>query len=174
MKKLFLILTLQIFLPFQTLGFQKLEKDYSVCFTPPQQCGDKIVQVIDTAKNSIYVQAYGFTSKKIINALIDAVNRKVEVHIILDRSNFNEKNLNTLKTLSNAGIKVYQDKIAGIAHNKIMIIDGNITITGSFNFTKNADTRNAENIIIITSDSVAAEYYKNWEMRKNRAITLAF
>lgn len=137
-----------------------------VCFTPPNKCGNFIVEQIKEAKQSIYIQAYGFTSKKIIDALIEARNRGVEIEIILDRSNFHKKKQNVIKLLESNQIKIHQDKVAGIAHNKVMIIDNTVVITGSFNFTDNADKRNAENIIVLHDSNVAKQYYDNWKKRK--------
>lgn len=137
-----------------------------VCFTPPSKCGDFIVEQIKQAKQSIYIQAYGFTSRKIIDALIEAKNKGVEIEIILDRSNFHKKKQQVIELLENNHIKVYQDKVAGIAHNKVMIIDNITVITGSFNFTDNADKRNAENVIVLHDSNVAKQYYDNWRKRK--------
>lgn len=139
----------------------------SVCFTPPSKCGNFIVEQIKEAKQSIYIQAYGFTSKKIIDALIEAKNRGVEIEIILDRSNFHKKKQNVIKLLESNQIKIHQDKVAGIAHNKVMIIDNTTVITGSFNFTENADKRNAENVIVLHDSNVAQQYYDNWKKRNN-------
>ncbi len=52
--------------------------------------------------------------------------------------------------------------IAVIAHNKIMVIDANTVVTGSFNFTKAAEERNAENVLIIRNRDLAARYIGNW------------
>lgn len=138
----------------------------SICFTPPSQCGNFIAEQIKEAKQSIYIQAYGFTSKKIIDALIEAKKKGVEIEIILDRSNFHKKKQNVIKLLESNQIKIYQDKVAGIAHNKVMIIDNTIVITGSFNFTENADKRNAENVIVLHDSNIAKQYYDNWKRRK--------
>lgn len=143
-----------------------LDVDYDVCFTPPKQCGDLIVKHIASAKHTVLMQAYAFTSKKIITALIDARKRGVSVQLILDRSNFTKTNQDKLKTLYDVGIIIYQDKVPGIAHNKVIIIDEVLVITGSFNFTESADTKNAENIIIIKSEEIALEYIMNWENRE--------
>jgi len=124
------------------------------------------VEKIKEAKQSIYIQAYGFTSKKIIDALIEAKNRGVEIEIILDRSNFHKKKQNIIRLLESNQITIYQDKVAGIAHNKVMIIDSKKVITGSFNFTENADKNNAENVIILDDINVANKYYQNWKTRK--------
>jgi phosphatidylserine/phosphatidylglycerophosphate/cardiolipin synthase-like enzyme len=49
-----------------------------------------------------------------------------------------------------------------IAHNKVMIVDDNIVITGSFNFTNSAQTRNAENLLVLRSADLAQNYKANW------------
>lgn len=141
--------------------------EYKTCFTPPTKCSSVIIDEINKANNSIYVQAYGFTNKLIISALIKAKQRGVRVHVILDKSNFTERYKNNLDQLNKAGIIVSKDKVSGIAHNKVMIIDHKIVITGSFNFTNNADTRNAENVIVLTNENIAHDYYQNWISRRN-------
>jgi len=116
-----------------------------LCFTPPRaNCGQMVVEQINQAKNTIYMQAYGLTHPKIIEALIKAKQRGVDVKILLDRSNLTQK-YSKMKELAAAGIELTVDRVPGIAHNKVIIIDNIITITGSFNFTVSADTRNAEN-----------------------------
>ena len=140
---------------------------YSVCFTPPhKQCGHFISNHINQAKESIYVQAYGFTHTEIINSLIEAKKRGIEVEIILDSSNFSEKKEPLLNELKDAGIKIYKAKVSGIAHNKIMIIDKQKVITGSFNFTESADKRNAENVLVVVDKRLAKDYLGNWVNRK--------
>jgi phospholipase D len=59
------------------------------------------------------------------------------------------------------------DKISGIAHNKVIIIDNEKVITGSFNFTNDADKRNAENVVLIKDPYVAEQYIENWNSRYN-------
>ncbi|MDR2697393.1 MAG: phospholipase D-like domain-containing protein [Holophagales bacterium] len=67
--------------------------------------------------------------------------------------------------LRNAGISIYIDNEHSLAHNKIMIIDKEIVITGSFNFSKAAE-RNAENMLIIQDERLAKHYIANWERCK--------
>ena len=54
------------------------------------------------------------------------------------------------------------DASHAIAHNKVMIIDSDAVITGSFNFTKAAEERNAENLLIIYYKELSALYAENW------------
>ena len=136
-----------------------------LCFTPAEKCTPVILQEISLAKDTIYVQAYGFSSPAITDALVAAHKRGVKVNILLDKSNLKDS-WSKMKELIDSGIEVTIDKLTGIAHNKVMIIDSQKTITGSFSFTRSADIRNAENVIIISDESVAEKYIQNWISRK--------
>jgi len=139
----------------------------NLCFTPPSGCGKVIADLISEAARSIYVQAYGITSDEIVSALIDAHNRGVKVRILLDKSNSYDK-YSKMNAIKEAGIDVSIDKVSGIAHNKTVIIDQQKVITGSFNFTKSADSRNAENVIIVNDSQIAERYLQNWLLRKSK------
>ena len=89
-----------------------------LCFTPPRDCARLITDVIDRAKSTIYMQAYGLTHPEIINSLIKANERGVKVRILLDRSNLTQK-YSKIEELKQAGIEVSIDTVSGIAHNKI-------------------------------------------------------
>jgi len=67
------------------------------------------------------------------------------------------------------GIPTYIDAAHAIAHNKIMIIDRETVITGSFNFTKAAEEKNAENLLIIKNKELAKIYLDNWERHKEHS-----
>jgi phospholipase D len=137
----------------------------STCFTPPAGCAKFIANEVDKAEESIYMQAYGMSDTLITEALINAQSRGVKVKILLDRSNISQK-FSKMHKLQRAKIDVSIDKVPGIAHNKVIIIDKKKVITGSFNFTKAADTRNAENVIVIEDKSLADSYLQNWLSRK--------
>lgn len=132
-----------------------------LCFTPGEDCADKIVNEINNAKSDIYIQAYSFTSTPIAKALVDAFKRGITVEVILDKSQRSER-YTSASFIANARIPTYIDDKHAIAHNKVIIIDRTVTITGSFNFTKAAQERNAENLLIIRSREIAKSYYNNW------------
>ena len=67
------------------------------------------------------------------------------------------------KELANLGIPVKIDAVHAIAHNKIVIIDGEAVITGSFNFTEAAEENNAENLLVIHDRKLAERYTRNFE-----------
>jgi phosphatidylserine/phosphatidylglycerophosphate/cardiolipin synthase-like enzyme len=121
------------------------------------------VEALDGAKLTIGVQAYSFTSAPIAKALVDAHKRGVQVVAILDKSQETEK-YTEADFLLHAGIPVWIDGQHKIAHNKVMIIDSETVITGSFNFTKAAETENAENLLVIRSPDLAAQYRANMDL----------
>lgn len=137
-----------------------------LCFTPSSNCARLITNVIDQAKNTIYMQAYGLTHPDIIGSLIKAKGRGVEVRILLDRSNLAQK-YSKIEELRQAGIEVGIDTVSGIAHNKIIIADLYTVVTGSFNFTVSAAKRNVENVLIIQDNNIAHSYLQNWLARKS-------
>jgi len=149
------------------LSFAAIVSAMEVCFTPPVGCAAVIAKEISKAKDSIYVQAYGLTSRIIVDELINAHDRGVKIRILLDRSNIKDK-YSRMTELQDAGVEVGIDKVSGIAHNKVMIIDGRTVITGSFNFTNSADTRNAENVLIVEDKNLADKYFQNWLNRKHK------
>ena len=135
------------------------------CFTPGQDCTGMIVDQVDRATARVLVQAYGMTSEPIMQALAQAKRRGVDVRVLLDKSNEQER-YSAATFLLNQGIAVLIDDKVAIAHNKVMVIDDAHVITGSFNFTKSAQERNAENVLIIRQyPDLARTYAENWRNR---------
>ncbi len=71
--------------------------------------------------------------------------------------------------MANVGIPTFIDPAHAIAHNKIIVIDQETVITGSFNFTRAAEERNAENLLIIKSKDLAKPYIDNWNQHKEHS-----
>ncbi len=132
-----------------------------VYFSPKGGCTEAVVRELDAARQTVFVQAYSFTSKDIAAALLHAHQRGVVVHVILDKSNLTE-NYSDADFVAHSGISVLIDDKHAIAHNKIIIIDGQVVITGSFNFTTQAEHSNAENLLVIHDRALAERYLANW------------
>ena len=139
-----------------------------VYFSPNDGATDAIVREITRARTEILVQAYSFTSAPIAGALLKAHKRGVKVQAILDKSQKTQK-YSSASFLTNSGIPTYIDDKHAIAHNKIIIIDRTVVITGSFNFTKAAEERNAENLLIIRSKELAKPYIENWHRHREHS-----
>ena len=158
-----LILWTVLFPPLTLLPQEKPSAcNWEVYFSPHGGCTEAIVKELNKAKTTVLVQAYPFTSAPIAKALLNAHKRGVKVEVILDKSQRTDK-YSSATFFYNAGIPVKIDAVHAIAHNKIMIIDGETVITGSFNFTKAAEEKNAENLLVIRDRKLAERYTKNWQ-----------
>jgi phosphatidylserine/phosphatidylglycerophosphate/cardiolipin synthase-like enzyme len=140
-----------------------------VCFTPGGKCTDLVVSEIADARQSILVQGYSFTSVPILAALKLAHARGVDVEVILDKSSARGSKSGSRYSaavyLTNAHIPVWVDTRVAIAHSKVMIIDGEKVVTGSFNFIAAAQSRNAEKLLVLNDQKLADLYRANWERR---------
>jgi phosphatidylserine/phosphatidylglycerophosphate/cardiolipin synthase-like enzyme len=139
-----------------------------VYFSPKGGATDAVVKALDQATNAVLVQAYSFTSAPIAKALVDAQRRGIKVQVILDRSQRTEK-YSEADFLKNNGIPTLIDAQHAIAHNKIILIDGYVILTGSFNFTKAAEEHNAENLLVINDPTLANRYIGNWRAHEQHA-----
>ncbi len=132
---------------------------WEVCFTPGGNCTDVIVGEIGAARKSVLVQAHSFSSQPIADALVKAKGRGVDVRVILDQGQLAKK---WAIFLANGRVAVLIDDKHASAHNKVMIIDDEKVITGSFNFKRSAQERNAENLLVLKDGALAARYAENW------------
>lgn len=139
---------------------------YSLCFVPDgPSCEALIVSSIGELKSSLLIQAYSFTSPTIAEAVVRAHKRGIDVRVIVDKSQVSEK-YTAATFLKNQGIPVWIDSKPAIAHSKVLILDQEAIFTGSFNFTRSAQARNAENGIVIQGDArVVKAYTENWQKR---------
>jgi phosphatidylserine/phosphatidylglycerophosphate/cardiolipin synthase-like enzyme len=142
-----------------------------ILFSPNGGCTEAIIEEITNAKSEILIQAYSFTSAPIAKSLLEAHKRGVKVEAILDKSQ-RTANYSSATFLANSGIPTFIDAAHAIAHNKVMIIDSTTVITGSFNFTKAAEQKNAENVIIIKSEDLAKLYKENWDAHRQHSEVL--
>jgi phosphatidylserine/phosphatidylglycerophosphate/cardiolipin synthase-like enzyme len=152
--------TLLIFLSLWSQSFAA--ENIQVYFSPKGGCTDAVIAELSQAKTSVLVQAYSFTSAPIAKALLDAQKRGVKVQVILDKSQRTEK-YSEADFLVHSGVPTWIDAKHAIAHNKIMVIDSHIILTGSFNFTKAAEENNAENLLVIEDTPLAKKYSENWQ-----------
>ena len=107
-----------------------------------------LIPLILNAKHYIFIPIFFFTSQDIADALIAAHKKGVQIKVINDATNSHTK-YTVHKKLRDAGIKVKTENYAGKMHMKAMIIDDSISVLGSMNFTKSANFKNDENVLII-------------------------
>lgn len=135
----------------------------SIFFSPNGGGTAAISHEISLATRTVQIQAYSFTSQPILDQLCADKHRGVDVRVILDKSWLTSAP-KAAAQLSTNGIPILVDAKHSIAHNKVIIIDGATVITGSFNYTYQAEHQNAENIVVIKAiPAVAALYAANWQ-----------
>ena len=140
----------------------------TVCFNPGGDCLNSVAAEIAKARTELRIQAYSLNAKNVADAVVEARKSGVNVGIILDKgSNAAESNATYFFTMN--GIPTWLDSNHAVADGNVIIIDKAIVIAGSFNFTKEAENRNAENVMIIRSNRVAAMYLENWDLHRSHA-----
>ena len=136
-------------------------KGESIYFSPQDKSiTNGILPLIRNSKNYIYIPAFIIIERQILDELILAEKRGVDVKIIADALNASAKH-SKVKELRAAGIPVKIENFAGKLHSKTMIIDNKYLILGSMNFSYSGENRNDENLIIIENPQ-AAIFYRNF------------
>jgi phosphatidylserine/phosphatidylglycerophosphate/cardiolipin synthase-like enzyme len=138
-------------------------------FSPHGDCTAVIVREIERSRHEVLVLAYSFTARPVAEALVAASRRGVAVEIILDKSNEHEEHTD-LPFLLDQGLPPLIDDHHAIAHNKIMLVDRHTLVTGSFNFTNQAEHENAENLVILKGHHDLIDAYRsNFQAHKAHA-----
>jgi len=140
-----------------------------ICFAPENDCAVFATRAIDRAERQILVGAYGLTTGAgIVEALLRAHRRGVEVKLIADKTTPCGRN-SGIDPLASAGVPIWIDHSARIAHVKIMVIDGILTLNGSYNWTRGA-AANSEDLNLVASPAVAEAYAAHWRDRQTRSL----
>jgi phosphatidylserine/phosphatidylglycerophosphate/cardiolipin synthase-like enzyme len=138
------------------------------CFASPQpphgDCANRLIHWFNQANTSIHIMIYSFTLDTVGDALIQAKQHGVEVKIAWDKTEVNVQG-SEFQKLKSAGIDIRIDRETGISllHDKVAIIDGHVIITGSFNWSTEANLHDRENLIVINSQAWGAAYEQNFQ-----------
>jgi len=132
-----------------------------VCFSRNEECDVKIVQLISMARKSVYVAVYSFTRDGLAAALVDANRRGLDVKVVIERDNAFGAGSDYL-LLRNAGVDVRLDNNPALMHHKFMVIDGEVVLTGSYNWSTAAEDRNDENFVVVRDRDVATLYFEEF------------
>ena len=141
-----------------------------VYFSPNGGCTNAVVREIGKAKTTIRMQAYALTSIPIAEALIEACKRDVDVRVCCDERSSNSESFQG-NEIAHAGAAVWLDGQHPIAHSKTIVIDNDTVITGSFNWSAQAE-KNLENLLVIRDAKLAAQYADNWSEHARHSVLL--
>jgi len=152
---------------------QKIKRgdlEFDIYFAPEDTfLSTALLPLINSATNSIRLMIYAFTNQDITDALEKQFDRGVKIYAIFDEAQSHSR-YSEYEELLNYGIAVKVDGNSYKLHNKVMIIDDNITITGSYNFTVAAEKRNDENSIVIKNRDFTAQYINEFEKLYEEAL----
>lgn len=129
----------------------------NILFSPNGGIQKTVVETLDNAKKTIDVMAYSYTNEAIGEAIRRAKTRGVKVRIIIDRTGPKQES-GELEADKAAGIETYVDKTYRIAHSKVIVVDGILTLTGSYNWSVSAEKYNSENLLNCKSKAMAKTY----------------
>jgi phosphatidylserine/phosphatidylglycerophosphate/cardiolipin synthase-like enzyme len=149
----------------------------TLAFSPWDDPQAVILAAIGAARREIRVQAFTFTNRRIARALIEARQRGVDVAVLADAQMNKRGHGNVLNMLLDGGIPVALETGYAAAHNKLIIIDAMTpdcaVLTGSYNFTWSAQSRNAENLLLLRGNPpLARAYRENWQRHRAQASAL--
>lgn len=130
-------------------------------FCPEDWCANKVMYALQDAEKSIYFMTFSFTHDDIGEQVLEMASDGVEVRGVFEKSQNNK--YTEFNRFADAGLDVRWDGNPANMHHKVFIIDSKTVVTGSFNPTNNADTRNDENLLIIHDAVVAAKYLEEFE-----------
>jgi phosphatidylserine/phosphatidylglycerophosphate/cardiolipin synthase-like enzyme len=135
-----------------------------VYFSPDDGVVQHILEIIRSAQESIYFLAFSFTSNDIGEAIVERTQNGIAVAGVMDNGQIASNQGTEYDSFLQAGLDVRQDgNTNGLMHHKVIIIDRQIVITGSYNFTASAEESNDENVVIIFSPAVAATYLEEFQ-----------
>ena len=117
-----------------------------------------LLKEIRSAKKSIHFMAFSFTHDALGGAMRDRFGSDIDVQGVFEKRQVDGQ-YSEYDTMKNAGLRVVLDKNSGSMHHKVIVIDGETVITGSYNFSKNAETRNSENLLIIKGNNEITQAY---------------
>jgi phosphatidylserine/phosphatidylglycerophosphate/cardiolipin synthase-like enzyme len=142
--------------------------DLTFFFSPVDDINKHVVAAIKAAKKSVRFMAFSYTDKAISQAMIAAHKRDLLVQGVMENQNVKGTG-SAWPALESAGVDILRDGNCYIMHHKTIIIDDEIVITGSYNFTKSAEQSNDENLLIINSPSLAAQFIAEYKLVRAQA-----
>jgi len=135
-----------------------------ILFSAEDEVVSQLVPIIESAEKSIRFMAFSFTHDSLGEAVENRVNAGVDVMGIFEKRG-SETEYSELPALYCMGAPVRQDGNPRTFHHKVFIIDEEIVITGSLNFSNNADDSNDENVVILANTDIASQYLSEFERR---------
>ena len=137
-------------------------KKYENYFCPEDNCQWHVLNALSRATQSIYFMVFSFTDFDISELLVLKKSNGLDVRGVLESKRVTMK-YNQYNNLVKGGVIVRKDVNPYTLHHKVFIIDNKTVITGSYNPTKAANTKNDENVLIIHNREIAQKYLEEFD-----------
>ena len=132
-----------------------------IYFSPEDKVMDRIIPIVSSAQSNIRFLAFSFTDYPLAKAMIDRSGAGVDVTGVYEKVG-SETDSAEMKTFFCAHVPVRQDGNPKFLHDKLIIVDNHIVISGSFNFSSNATDNNDENVMIVDNAEIANLYMQEF------------
>ncbi len=132
-----------------------------VLFSPDMRVGDHIVALLQSAEENIHIMAFNLTLDKIAETILRRAGEGIDVQGLFDAAQSQNQGSDVAR-FEDFGLDVMLDGNPRKMHHKVIIVDESIVITGSYNFSRNAEEKNDENVLIIYSPRLAAQYLEEF------------
>ena len=126
-------------------------------FSPDTDILSSLLREVGSAEKSIHFMAFSFTHDALGSAMRDRFESGIDIQGVFEERQISQ--YSEYEPMKAAGMSVIQDRHKGTMHHKVIVIDAATVITGSYNFSKNAEERNSENLLIIKGNPDIAEAY---------------
>jgi phosphatidylserine/phosphatidylglycerophosphate/cardiolipin synthase-like enzyme len=138
-------------------------------FSPDDGVANQLAALLSNAQESIHFLAFSFTSNDLGGIVRAKAEEGLDVHGVMDEEQINSNQGTEFDPFRQADLDVLIDGIPGQMHHKLFIIDGEIVVLGSYNFSQSAETRNDENILVVYNEDIAQQYLQEFQRVADQA-----
>jgi phosphatidylserine/phosphatidylglycerophosphate/cardiolipin synthase-like enzyme len=133
-----------------------------VVFSPGEDCARRIVDLLGAARSTLDVCVFTLTDDRIRDALLGAARRSVAVRVITDDAKAGDLG-SDVSELVRLGIPLRTDRAESHMHHKFAIADGQVIVTGSYNWTRQASTQNQENLVFSDDPRLVGAFQREFD-----------
>lgn len=131
----------------------------------------RIIELIRNAEKSVKIASFSFTHEGLADELLKADIEGIDVYVLMERRQRNVQNSQYAR-LKDFGLNIRVDGNKNNMHNKFIVIDGKIVITGSPNYSFSGFNRNDENMLIIFNEELALGFVKEFDRLFGEAVVI--
>ena len=133
-----------------------------VYFSPGPDCRVAIEQAMETALNELLICVFTISDDRLSDAIQRAHRNGLTVRVLSDNDKMDDRG-NDIERLAASGVSVRVDRSPEHMHHKFMVVDGHTVLTGSYNWTRSAETRNEENLVVLDDPVLAGRFAEEFE-----------